>query len=92
MTISIFQQPVVGDDLGHLRSLISSIGEDAFDEGKRAPRRAQQIAGTVAILDVGGMDGDAQQEAERVDEDVALATRDLLARIEALRIERRAPF
>ena len=33
-----------------------------------------------------------QQEAERIDEDVALASLDLLARIEALRIKRRAPF
>ena len=82
----------VGDDLGHLRSLIAGIGEDALDEGKRAARRAQQFAGTVAILDVGGMDDDAQQEAERVDEDMALAARDLLARIEALRVERSAPF
>jgi hypothetical protein len=38
------------------------------------------------------MHGDAQQEAERVDQDVALATRDLLASIIALRVERRPPF
>jgi hypothetical protein len=38
------------------------------------------------------MDDDVQQEAERVDQDVPLAARDLLARIEALRVERAAPF
>jgi hypothetical protein len=38
------------------------------------------------------VDDDVHQEAERVDEDVALAARDLLARIVALRVERRAPF
>jgi hypothetical protein len=38
------------------------------------------------------MDGDAQQEAERIDKDVALAARNLLARIEALWIENFAPF
>jgi hypothetical protein len=38
------------------------------------------------------MDNDVQQEAERVDEDVPLAARDLLARIVALRVERAAPF
>jgi hypothetical protein len=38
------------------------------------------------------MNDDAQQEAERIDEDVPLATRDLLARIKALRVERGAPF
>ena len=82
----------IGDDLGHLGSLIAGIGEDAFDEGKRAACCAQQFAGTVAILHVGGMDHDAQQETERIDEDMALAARDLLARIKALRVERRAPF
>jgi hypothetical protein len=35
------------------------------------------------------MDDDVQQEAERVDEDVALATRDLLACVIARRIDRR---
>ena len=38
------------------------------------------------------MDDDAQQQAECIDEDVALAPRDLLARIEALRVERSPPF
>jgi hypothetical protein len=40
------------------------------------------------ILDIGGMDRYAQQQAERIDEDMALATRDFFARIEALRVER----
>ena len=38
----------------------------------------------VAVLNIGGMDAHAEQEAECVDEDVALAARDLLARIKAL--------
>src|SRR5262245_7225026 len=46
----------------------------------------------VAILNIGGMHRHAQQQAERIDEDIALATRDLLARIEALRVERGPPF
>jgi hypothetical protein len=50
------------------------------------------LAGTIAILHIGRVDNHAQQEAERIDEDVALASLDLLARIEALRIKRRAPF
>jgi hypothetical protein len=37
----------------------------------------------VAILDIGGVDGDAQQEAERVDQDAPLAALDLLARVVA---------
>ena len=46
----------------------------------------------VAVLNICGMDAHAKQEAECVDEDVALAARDLLARIKALPVEGRAPF
>ena len=81
-----------GDRLGHFRPLVSGVGEDALDEGKAPPRLEQQIARAVAILNVRRQDAHAEQEAERVDEDVALAARDLLARIEALRVERGAPF
>ena len=46
----------------------------------------------VAILQIGWMDNDVQQEAERAERDVPLAARDLLARFEALRVKRAAPF
>src|SRR4029453_7951065 len=46
----------------------------------------------VAILNVGGMHRHAQQQAERIDKNVAVATPDLLARIEALRVKRGPPF
>ena len=82
----------IGDDLFHLWPLIPCIREDALDEGEQTACRAQHLAGTIAILHVGGMDDHAQQEAERIDEDVALASRDLLACIETLRVERRTPF
>ena len=59
---------------------------------EQAARRASAPAGAIAILHVGGVNDDAQQKTERIDEDMALAARDLLARIEALRVERRAPF
>lgn len=81
-----------GDHLGHLWPLVAGIGEDAFDERKGSPRGAQDLARAVAILHVGGVDGDAQQEAQRIDQDVALAAGDFLPRIKALRVERRAPF
>jgi hypothetical protein len=81
-----------GDRLRGLRSLIASIGENALDEGEGATRLVQNVAHTVAILNVGGVDDDAQQEAERIDENVALAPRDLLARIETLRVKCGAPF
>ena len=82
----------LGDDFGHLRPLVAGVGKDAFDERKGSPRRAQQVTRAVAILQIGRVYGDAQQEAKRIDEDVPLAAGDLLAGIEALRIERGAPF
>ena len=84
--------PGGGDGPGELRALVAGVGEDAFDERERPTGLAQQVAGAIAILHVGRMDRDAQQEAERVHEDVPFPARDLLARIEALRVERGAPF
>jgi len=81
-----------GDGSGGLCALISAVGEDAFDEGKQSSRSAQQQDRAVAILDVGGMDDHVQQETDCIDENVALATRRLLARVEARRIERGPPF
>lgn len=85
--------PRAGGGFCHARALITGIGEDALDEGKEAacaPVEDQPRA--VAILHIGRMDNDVQQEADRVDEDVPLAARDLLTRIIALRVERRPPF
>jgi hypothetical protein len=56
---------------------ISCIREDALDEGELTARRPLHLAGTIAILHVGGMDDDSQQEAERIDDEVARASRDL---------------
>jgi hypothetical protein len=83
----------LGDSGGGVRSLVAGIGEDALDEGEPAagaPIENQPRA--VAILDIGGMDHDVQEKAERVDENMPLAARDLLARIKALRVDRGAPF
>lgn len=83
----------LGDGRGCLRSLVASVGEDARNEGEQATRAAvEDERRTVTVLHIGGVDDDVDQQAERVDEDVPLAARDLLARIVALRVERRAPF
>ena len=82
-----------GSGLRHAWSLISGIGEDALDKGKEAARALiENQPRPVAILYVRGMNDDIQEKAERIDEDVPLAARDLLARIKALRVERGAPF
>jgi hypothetical protein len=82
----------LGDERGHDRSLVGAIGEDALDEGEQTTGSTQQQIRAVAILHAGRMDHDVQEEAERIDQNVPLAARDLLARIEALRIDRRPPF
>ena len=65
-----------GDRLGHFRPLVSGVGEDTFDEWKAAARLLQQFVRPVAVLNVSRQDAHAEQKAERVDEDVALAARD----------------
>ncbi len=81
-----------GDHISHSRSLIAPVGEYPRYEGKASSCCAQQSAGAVAVLNVAGKNAHAEQKAERVDEDVAFAARDFLARIVTLRIERKAPF
>jgi hypothetical protein len=63
-----------------------------LDERKHSSRPAQQLEGTVTILHISRLHDDAQQEAQRVDQDVPLATCDFLARVVARRIEPSPPF
>jgi hypothetical protein len=79
--------------LRETRALVAAIGEDALDEREEPPRaRVEDEHRAVAILDIGGMHNDVEHQAERVDKNVPLAARDLLARIVALRIDRGPPF
>lgn len=80
------------DNHGHLYSGVSAISKDALDEWEQPSRTVQQMKGAVAVLNIGGVNHDVQQEAQRVDQDVPLATFDLLARVVARRIEPRPPF
>jgi hypothetical protein len=80
------------DDHSHFYSRVSAISKDALDKWEQPPRPVQQVEGTVAVLNISGMNDDVQQQAQRVDQDVPLATFDLLARVVARRIERRPPF
>jgi hypothetical protein len=73
-------------------SLVAAIGEKLAK--KRAPseqRRQHQFA-AVAVLDIGGMNHRMQQQADRIDEDMALLARDLFPRVIAVRIDARSPF
>lgn len=82
----------LGDSGRHLGSLIAGVGEDDLDEGEQAAAPPQQLEGAVVILHRSRMDHDVQEQAEGIDEDVALAARDLLARVVPLRIDRGPPF
>jgi len=74
-------------------SLVAGIGKDPLYEGEEAARApVENQSCPVAVLHVGGVDNDVQQKPERIDQDVALAPRDFLARIKPLRVERGAPF
>ena len=46
------------------------------NSGFRGP--AQQVEGAIAVLNIGGMNDNVQQETQRVDQDVPLATLDFL--------------
>src|SRR3954453_4381733 len=71
---------------------VGAVGEDHLDEGEQPPRRAQQRGGGVPVLDVGGLDRRAWQQAERVDQDVPLLALGLLARVVTAGIDARPPF
>jgi hypothetical protein len=77
---------------GHLRSLVSGIADDALNERKQPTRLPQQRLSPVAVLHSGRVDHHAEQQPERVGQDMALASNGFLARVKAGRIERRPPF
>ena len=76
----------------HLRPLVASIADDPFDERKLPTYLTQQRFGSIAVLNVGRVNHHAQQEAERIGQDMALAAKRPLARIVTRRVERRPPF
>ena len=85
-----------GDDSLHLAALVARIRDDALDERKAPARAAQQSFCAIPILDAGRMNAHREEQAQRVGQDVALAAKDLRARVIAGQVERgpplRAPF
>ena len=64
---------------------VASVGPDMFDASASllAEESRQQLFGAVAVLDVGRQDHDHQQQPDCVDQNVAFASVDFLARIVA---------
>lgn len=77
---------------GHLRPLVTGIADDPFDEWELPTSLAQQRFSAIAVLDVSRVNHHAQQQTERVGQDVALATKRLLSCIITRWVERRPPF
>ena len=61
----------------HLRPAYPPSAKMRSMKGNMPSRPAQQVEGAITILNIGRMNDDAQQEAQRVDQDVPLATLDL---------------
>ncbi len=75
-----------------VRPLITGVGKDAQDEREqRARSLIENRCSAVAILDIGRMNRAAQQQAERIYENVALFALDLFSCIVAMRVIR-PPF
>ena len=76
----------------HFRALISGVADQPCEEGEHSTRLSQQGLGAVPILNVGSVHDDAEQETERVGQNVTLSANHLLVCVVAGWIERRAPF
>ena len=74
------------------RSLVAGIGKELLQERIHSEQGCQQQDTTVAILDVGGVDGGMEQQTQRVYENLTLLALDLLSRVVAMRIDASPPF
>ena len=63
------------------RPSIGTVGEQFPEKGKQAEQCRQQREAAVAILNVGGGDEAVQEQALRIDQDMALLALDQLARV-----------
>jgi len=82
-----FDRPVakLGDRAVEPVASIGAVGKQMAQPGKQVVDGANDKRGTIAILHIGGVDFSADQQAQRVGDDLALATFDLLAGIIATR-------
>jgi hypothetical protein len=72
--------------------LIAAIGVEFHQKRIHAEHGSHDEYAAVAILNVGGMNDGMNQQALRIDENVALLALDFLARIIAMRIDAGRPY
>src|SRR5215211_7312644 len=77
---------------GRLPALVGPVRNHPLQKRKEPPHRRQNIQAALTILHIGGQNGAAEHQAERVHDGVALAPFDLLGRIIAHRINRAPPL
>ena len=80
------------EDLFELGALIGPVADDLLKKRKQSSHCLEQRWCAVAILHIGGMHLHAQEQTERVDEEMALLALDLLAGVIARRIDLGPPF
>jgi len=74
------------------RSLVTGVSEQLGQEREPSQQAAQQQTAAIAVLDVSRMHDRMQNQAQRIDQDMPFLAFDLLARVIARPIDRRAPF
>ena len=74
------------------RSGVGAVGEQLLEKRELSEHRGQHHQPAIAILDIGGGDQRVQQQAQRIDEDVALLAFDQLAGVEPMGIDAGPPF
>ncbi len=77
---------------GRFLALIGPVRDHPLQKGEEPSHLLQDTQAAVTILQVGGQNGAAEHQAERVNNGVALAPFDLLGRIKAHRIGPAAPL
>ena len=65
--------------------VVHTVGEHNLEPRVEPLQPLEEVAGAIGILNIGGVDGDAEQQARGVGRDVALPALDLLGRIPAAR-------
>ena len=76
------RRSIFSEELRSFRTLISLIGEDDFDERKSSPdATVQHRRRAVTVLNANRVSDDPHHQSERIDEHMALAALDLLARV-----------